>query len=60
MYDSRTLKCKVLYLDSTLLGGTGLGLTLVKHQVELLGGVIQVESHARHTCFTIEIPYRRI
>lgn len=38
-------------------GGTGLGLTLVKHQVELLGGVIQVESSAMRTCFTIEIPY---
>lgn len=37
-------------------GGTGLGLTLVKHQIELLGGIIAVESCQMHTCFTLEIP----
>lgn len=37
-------------------GGTGLGLTLVKRRVELLGGSITVVSQAMQTCFTIEFP----
>ncbi len=37
-------------------GGTGLGLTLVKQQVESLGGCIQVGSDAERTVFTVELP----
>lgn len=37
-------------------GGTGLGLTLVKRRVELLGGSITVSSRAMRTCFTVEFP----
>lgn len=39
-------------------GGTGLGLTLVKQQVESLGGDVQVRSDAERTTFTIELPLR--
>jgi PAS domain S-box-containing protein len=39
-------------------GGTGLGLTLVKQQVESLGGCIQVSSDAERTGFTVELPIR--
>jgi signal transduction histidine kinase len=39
-------------------GGTGLGLTLVKQQVESLGGRIQVSSDAEQTVFTVELPIR--
>ncbi|HEY9665143.1 MAG TPA: ATP-binding protein, partial [Allocoleopsis sp.] len=39
-------------------GGTGLGLTLVKQQVEVLGGGIQVSSDAERTVFTVELPIR--
>ncbi|HEY9658270.1 MAG TPA: PAS domain S-box protein [Allocoleopsis sp.] len=37
-------------------GGTGLGLALVKQQVESLGGCIQVSSDAEKTVFTVEVP----
>ena len=37
-------------------GGTGLGLALVKQLIEHLGGVIQVQSAAQQTCFTLQIP----
>lgn len=37
-------------------GGTGLGLTLVKQQVESLGGCIQISSDAEQTIFTVELP----
>lgn len=37
-------------------GGTGLGLTLVKQQVESLGGCIQVASDTKQTVFTVELP----
>ncbi|MBD1864409.1 MULTISPECIES: PAS domain S-box protein [Trichocoleus] len=37
-------------------GGTGLGLALVQKLTEYLGGSIEVESAARQTCFTVELP----
>lgn len=37
-------------------GGTGLGLTLVKQQVESLEGCIQVSSDGEQTVFTVELP----
>lgn len=37
-------------------GGTGLGLSLVKKRVALLGGTIWVTSAAKETCFTVELP----
>ena len=37
-------------------GGTGLGLALVKQQVEYLGGYISVMSDDRETAFVVEIP----
>jgi PAS domain S-box-containing protein len=37
-------------------GGTGLGLTLVKHMVDTLGGTIQVSSGEGATCFRVELP----
>lgn len=39
-------------------GGTGLGLTLVKRRVELLGGAITVASQSMQTCFTVEFPWQ--
>lgn len=39
-------------------GGTGLGLALVKQQVESLGGRIRVSSDAEQTVFTVELPLR--
>ncbi|MBD2757874.1 hybrid sensor histidine kinase/response regulator transcription factor [Spirosoma validum] len=41
--------------------GSGIGLTLVKELVDLQGGQITVTSQLRQgTCFTIELPYRRV
>lgn len=37
-------------------GGTGLGLALVKHIIESIGGSIRVKSAALRTCFTLQIP----
>ena len=37
-------------------GGTGLGLALVKKQVEYLGGTIQVKNCDRRLSFTVKIP----
>ena len=37
-------------------GGTGLGLSLVKKLVTILGGTIHVESTAGQTCFLLQIP----
>lgn len=37
-------------------GGTGLGLSLVKKMVAVLGGSIQVESGSGETCFTLRLP----
>ena len=37
-------------------GGTGLGLALVKKQVEYLGGTIQAQLQERNLAFTVEIP----
>ena len=37
-------------------GGAGLGLALVKGLVNRLAGSIRVESEARRTCFTVELP----
>jgi PAS domain S-box-containing protein len=37
-------------------GGTGLGLALVKEQVETLGGTITATSRNSITCFAIELP----
>ncbi|MBF0621796.1 MAG: response regulator [Magnetococcales bacterium] len=46
--------------DSTVTrryGGTGLGLTLSRQLVELMGGLIQVESHlGQGSCFSVELP----
>lgn len=36
--------------------GTGLGLALVKRLVQYLGGSIHVTSHAKQTCFTVDLP----
>ncbi|MBD2020603.1 HAMP domain-containing histidine kinase [Leptolyngbya sp. FACHB-36] len=37
-------------------GGTGLGLSLVKKMVAVLGGSIQVKSGSGETCFTLRLP----
>jgi PAS domain S-box-containing protein len=37
-------------------GGTGLGLSLVKKLMEVLGGTIDATSSAGQTCFTVTIP----
>lgn len=38
--------------------GTGLGMTITKNLVELMGGRIQVESEAdKGSCFTLDIPF---
>lgn len=51
-------------LDSSIsrrYGGTGLGLTIVKHFVELMNGKISVVSgEAQGTAFTLELPLRVI
>ena len=39
-------------------GGTGLGLALAKKLIESLSGIIQVESAANQTCFTITLPFK--
>ncbi len=40
--------------------GTGLGLTIVKHAVKLLGGTIRVDSvWKRGTTMTVELPEGR-
>jgi PAS domain S-box-containing protein len=41
--------------EQTGIDGTGLGLALSKRLVEAMGGVIQVQSGARGTAFTIEL-----
>jgi PAS domain S-box-containing protein len=40
-------------------GGMGLGLALVQKLIKHLGGTIKVESEAKCTCFTIELPLSR-
>lgn len=42
--------------DLRSVGGTGLGLTLVKKLVEHLGGAIRVESGSGQTSFIVEVP----
>jgi PAS domain S-box-containing protein len=37
-------------------GGTGLGLSLVRKLMDVLGGTIEAESRAGQTCFTLTIP----
>ncbi|MGF1497241.1 MAG: GAF domain-containing protein [Elainellaceae cyanobacterium] len=47
---------RITSVDRWKHGGTGLGLALVKHLVEHLGGAIAVESANALTCFTIQLP----
>ncbi|HIK18762.1 MAG TPA: response regulator [Leptolyngbyaceae cyanobacterium M33_DOE_097] len=47
---------RITKLDQRKQGGTGLGLALVKKQIERLQGTIQVNSEPGWTMFTIQIP----
>lgn len=48
---------KLFYRGNTSVGGSGLGLYLVKHAVQKLNGTIQIESKlGEGTCFTVKLP----
>lgn len=47
---------RVPHSDRWKQGGTGLGLSLVKKLIEVLGGTIDAESRAGQTCFIVTIP----
>jgi PAS domain S-box-containing protein len=56
IYDS-FYRCEQVRSDTV--GGAGLGLTLVRQLVTILGGSIKLDSHpGAGSCFTITLPYR--